>query len=107
MDLLGERTVRVCGADRCALRFLDRSPARNRRWCSMSRCGNRTKVRLHQARTTERPAQGKLTRSPQLTRTTSHARLGRARSRCPSPEPGATGEGHSPAGEGAVGCLPA
>ncbi|MEU9326320.1 ABATE domain-containing protein [Streptomyces canus] len=44
------RRVRVCGADRCALRFLDRSPARNRRWCSMSRCGNRTKVRLHQAR---------------------------------------------------------
>ncbi|MET9911067.1 ABATE domain-containing protein [Streptomyces sp. NPDC006476] len=42
--------VRVCGADECALRFVDRSPARNRRWCSMSRCGNRTKVRLHQAR---------------------------------------------------------
>ncbi|WP_217236357.1 CGNR zinc finger domain-containing protein [Streptomyces sp. AC555_RSS877] len=40
----------VCGADTCALRFLDRSPAHNRRWCSMSRCGNRTKVRLHQAR---------------------------------------------------------
>ncbi|MFI8071624.1 CGNR zinc finger domain-containing protein [Streptomyces sp. NPDC086033] len=44
------RRVRVCGADNCALRFLDRSPARNRRWCSMSRCGNRTKVRLHQVR---------------------------------------------------------
>ncbi|MEU0948340.1 ABATE domain-containing protein [Streptomyces canus] len=44
------RRVRVCGADECALRFVDRSPARNRRWCSMSRCGNRTKVRLHQAR---------------------------------------------------------
>ncbi|MFF7278100.1 CGNR zinc finger domain-containing protein [Streptomyces griseorubiginosus] len=44
------RRVRVCGADHCALRFADRSPARNRRWCSMSRCGNRTKVRLHQAR---------------------------------------------------------
>lgn len=44
------RRVRVCGADRCALRFLDRSPAHNRRWCSMSRCGNRAKVRLHQAR---------------------------------------------------------
>ncbi|MFI1488286.1 CGNR zinc finger domain-containing protein [Streptomyces sp. NPDC020747] len=44
------RRVRVCGADQCALRFLDRSPAHNRRWCSMSRCGNRTKVRLHQAR---------------------------------------------------------
>ncbi|WP_344389524.1 CGNR zinc finger domain-containing protein [Streptomyces vastus] len=45
------RRVRVCAAERCALRFLDRSPAHNRRWCSMSRCGNRTKVRLHQART--------------------------------------------------------
>ncbi|WP_225886448.1 CGNR zinc finger domain-containing protein [Streptomyces canus] len=44
------RRVRVCGADRCALRLLDRSPARNRRWCSMSRCGNRTEVRLHQPR---------------------------------------------------------
>ncbi|MFI6439139.1 CGNR zinc finger domain-containing protein [Streptomyces sp. NPDC050759] len=44
------RRIRVCGADHCTLRFLDRSPARNRRWCSMSRCGNRTKVRLHQAR---------------------------------------------------------
>ncbi|MFH8834731.1 CGNR zinc finger domain-containing protein [Streptomyces lincolnensis] len=44
------RRVRVCGADECALRFVDRSPARNRRWCSMSRCANRTKVRLHQAR---------------------------------------------------------
>ncbi|MEU6196558.1 ABATE domain-containing protein [Streptomyces sp. NPDC047061] len=44
------RRVRVCGAERCALRFVDRSPARNRRWCSMSRCGNRAKVRLHQAR---------------------------------------------------------
>ncbi|NEB04182.1 hypothetical protein G3I78_34785 [Streptomyces sp. SID13726] len=44
------RRVRVCGADHCALRFVDRSPARNRRWCSMSRCGNRTKARLHQAR---------------------------------------------------------
>lgn len=42
--------VRVCGADRCALRFVDRSPAHNRRWCSMARCGNRTKVRSHQLR---------------------------------------------------------
>jgi predicted RNA-binding Zn ribbon-like protein len=53
VDLLlsgGIRRVRVCEADNCALRFLDRSPARNRRWCSMSRCGNRAKVRLHQAR---------------------------------------------------------
>lgn len=48
------RRVRVCGAEHCALRFVDRSPARNRRWCSMSRCGNRTKVRLHQARSRAR-----------------------------------------------------
>jgi predicted RNA-binding Zn ribbon-like protein len=54
------RRVRVCGADRCALRFVDRSPARNRRWCSMSRCGNRTKVRLHQARSRQ---SGRLTES--------------------------------------------
>ncbi|GAB2892786.1 CGNR zinc finger domain-containing protein [Streptomyces mayteni] len=44
------RRVRVCGAERCALRFLDRSPAHNRRWCSMARCGNRLKARRHQAR---------------------------------------------------------
>ncbi|MFD5316744.1 CGNR zinc finger domain-containing protein [Streptomyces sp. NPDC127098] len=44
------RRVRVCGGERCALRFLDRSPAHNRRWCSMARCGNRVKARRHQAR---------------------------------------------------------
>ncbi|GAA2855509.1 CGNR zinc finger domain-containing protein [Nonomuraea rubra] len=42
--------VRVCGSDRCALRFVDRSQGGRRRWCSMSRCGNRTKVRRHQER---------------------------------------------------------
>ncbi|MEU6711662.1 ABATE domain-containing protein [Nonomuraea sp. NPDC046802] len=44
------RRVRVCGSDLCALRFVDRSQAGNRRWCSMVRCGNRTKVKRHQAR---------------------------------------------------------
>ncbi|MEV5349296.1 CGNR zinc finger domain-containing protein [Streptomyces achromogenes] len=48
------RRVRICGAEHCALRFVDRSPAHNRRWCSMTRCGNRTKVRLHQARSRAR-----------------------------------------------------
>jgi hypothetical protein len=33
------RRVRVCGADMYAPRFLDRSPAHSRRWCSMPRCG--------------------------------------------------------------------
>ncbi|UUU37412.1 CGNR zinc finger domain-containing protein [Streptomyces sp. CA-210063] len=43
-------------ADLSAPHFLDRSPARNRRRRSMSRCGNRTEVRPHQARgQAERP----------------------------------------------------
>jgi predicted RNA-binding Zn ribbon-like protein len=42
--------LRVCAADDCEVRFVDRSPARNRQWCSMRRCGNRTKARRHYAR---------------------------------------------------------
>lgn len=42
--------LRVCAADDCGIRFIDRSPARNRQWCSMRRCGNRTKARRHYAR---------------------------------------------------------
>jgi predicted RNA-binding Zn ribbon-like protein len=42
--------LRVCAADDCGIRFVDRSPARNRQWCSMRRCGNRTKARRHYAR---------------------------------------------------------
>jgi predicted RNA-binding Zn ribbon-like protein len=42
--------LRVCAADDCGIRFVDRSPARNRQWCSMSRCGNRSKARRHYAR---------------------------------------------------------
>jgi predicted RNA-binding Zn ribbon-like protein len=42
--------VRVCGHARCGLRYLDCSPAGNRQWCSMSRCGNRTKAQHHYAR---------------------------------------------------------
>ncbi|MFI9081446.1 CGNR zinc finger domain-containing protein [Streptomyces sioyaensis] len=38
----------------CGLRFLNRSPAHTRRWRSMSRCGNRAKVRLHQERARQR-----------------------------------------------------
>jgi predicted RNA-binding Zn ribbon-like protein len=42
--------VRVCAHERCGLRFLDRSPGRNRQWCSMRRCGNRAKASRHHAR---------------------------------------------------------
>lgn len=45
------RLVRICGSNTCGLRFLDRSRGRNRQWCSMARCGNREKARLHYART--------------------------------------------------------
>lgn len=37
--------IRVCG--RCSWFFLDPSPARRRRWCSMATCGNRAKAQRH------------------------------------------------------------
>jgi predicted RNA-binding Zn ribbon-like protein len=50
IDLLtGDELLRVCAADDCGIRFADRSPSRNRQWCSMRRCGNRTKARRHYA----------------------------------------------------------
>ena len=39
--------VRVCEGERCGWFFLDRSPSKRRRWCSMSGCGNRAKARRH------------------------------------------------------------
>jgi predicted RNA-binding Zn ribbon-like protein len=44
------RRLRICAAEDCGIRFVDRSPARNRQWCSMARCGNRRKARRHYAR---------------------------------------------------------
>jgi predicted RNA-binding Zn ribbon-like protein len=53
IDLLtGDERLRVCAADDCGIRFADRSPAHNRQWCSMRRCGNRSKARRHYTRTT-------------------------------------------------------
>ncbi|GAB3987468.1 CGNR zinc finger domain-containing protein [Actinoallomurus acanthiterrae] len=45
--LTGDDLLRVCAAHDCGIRFVDRSPARNRQWCSMRRCGNRSKARRH------------------------------------------------------------
>ena len=39
--------LRQCDADTCVLWFLDTSKNGRRRWCSMARCGNRTKVKRH------------------------------------------------------------
>jgi predicted RNA-binding Zn ribbon-like protein len=42
--------IRICDADDCQWRFVDRSPAGRRRWCDMRTCGNRAKVARHRAR---------------------------------------------------------
>jgi predicted RNA-binding Zn ribbon-like protein len=50
--------VRVCGHARCGLRYLDRSPAGNRQWCSMRRCGGRAKAQQYYARKRRRSPGG-------------------------------------------------
>jgi predicted RNA-binding Zn ribbon-like protein len=42
--------VRICASETCSARFYDRSPAAQRRWCSMALCGNEAKARRHRAR---------------------------------------------------------
>ncbi|MEQ8816627.1 MAG: ABATE domain-containing protein [Thalassobaculum sp.] len=52
-DLLtGPRLTRVrqCANERCRWLFLDDSKSANRRWCSMSQCGNRAKAHRHYVR---------------------------------------------------------
>lgn len=47
----GERErLRQCAAEGCGLWFYDVSRNGRRRWCSMSRCGNRAKVAAHHRR---------------------------------------------------------
>jgi predicted RNA-binding Zn ribbon-like protein len=46
--------VRVCAADKCDWLFLDKSRNRSRRWCDMTVCGNRDKVRRHYERSRAR-----------------------------------------------------
>jgi predicted RNA-binding Zn ribbon-like protein len=47
--LLGPRAARVrqCANPACQFLFLDDSKSGNRRWCSMSSCGNRAKAHRH------------------------------------------------------------
>jgi predicted RNA-binding Zn ribbon-like protein len=42
--------VRQCGGDECGWLFLDSSRNRGRRWCDMSECGNRAKVKRFRER---------------------------------------------------------
>ena len=51
----GHGRIRECAAAECSLVFYDESRSNNRRWCSMQRCGNRSKVRAHRDRAA-RPA---------------------------------------------------
>lgn len=44
------RRLRRCASETCRWVFVDRSRAGRRRWCDMSVCGNRAKVRRHRAR---------------------------------------------------------
>lgn len=47
------RRIRECSSNDCSLVFVDTSRPGKRRWCSMDRCGNRSKVRALRARRTE------------------------------------------------------
>jgi predicted RNA-binding Zn ribbon-like protein len=50
--LLGKQLnrVRQCSNPECGWLFLDNSKSSNRRWCSMSACGNRAKAHRHYLR---------------------------------------------------------
>ncbi|MGW1978933.1 CGNR zinc finger domain-containing protein [Streptomyces sp. NPDC001889] len=44
--------LKACESDTCRWVYWDRSPAGRRRWCSMSVCGSRAKMRTYRARRT-------------------------------------------------------
>ena len=48
--------LRCCEHESCVLWFLDTSKAGRRRWCSMERCGNRSKAKRHYQRKQASPA---------------------------------------------------
>lgn len=47
--------LRACANTECNLYLIDHSRPGTAKWCSMSACGNRMKVRAHARRTRERP----------------------------------------------------
>jgi len=53
--MTSERVTRIsqCDGPRCGWLFVDDSPARRRRWCSMQDCGNRAKVQRFRAKPPE------------------------------------------------------
>jgi predicted RNA-binding Zn ribbon-like protein len=58
IDLVARQTearIKQCENPTCPLLFVDTSRARRRRWCSMERCGNMTKVARHRSKVDRRP----------------------------------------------------
>jgi predicted RNA-binding Zn ribbon-like protein len=49
------RHIRLCEAPSCGLLFVDRTRGLNRRWCSMSTCGNRSKQATRRNRLKRKP----------------------------------------------------
>jgi predicted RNA-binding Zn ribbon-like protein len=48
--LAGPQRAQIAGCGRCSWLFLDPSPSRRRKWCSMATCGNRAKAARHHGR---------------------------------------------------------
>lgn len=46
----GRQRLTMCDNQSCRMLFVDHSPAKRRRWCAMSLCGNREKIRTHRRR---------------------------------------------------------
>ncbi len=42
--------LKMCDNQGCQMLFLDQSPTNRRRWCAMSICGNREKIKMHRQR---------------------------------------------------------
>ncbi|MEU6657487.1 CGNR zinc finger domain-containing protein [Streptomyces sp. NPDC046821] len=52
MELLTQPAgqIKECAAPRCTRLYVDRSHRGSRRWCDMTRCGNRAKAAAHRSR---------------------------------------------------------
>jgi predicted RNA-binding Zn ribbon-like protein len=42
--------LKMCDNQGCQMLFVDNSPANRRRWCAMTICGNREKIKMHRQR---------------------------------------------------------
>jgi predicted RNA-binding Zn ribbon-like protein len=56
--------IKQCENPTCPLLFIDTSRAQRRRWCSMERCGNMTKVARHRSKTDGTSAKDERTATP-------------------------------------------